>query len=142
MRRERPPKTRTPYQVLAAIGAVAVPVLFYVAGYPTVGAALMLSGVLVFVAMLARSGALSPSWLQRETPRTIGNAARYQLAWALLCAGLAVDTVFVGRLAMRHGAYPRYEVMLILILTVVLLLGIGAGLFLTRWFAGYLLSKR
>ncbi len=139
---EPPPKTKTSYQVLAATGAVTLAMLLYVAGYPTLGAALILSGVLVFLVGLVRSGALSPRWLQRESPKTIGNAARYQLAWALLCAALAVDTVFVGRLAMNHGTHPRHEVMLILILTVVLLLGIGAGFFLTRWFAGYLLSRR
>jgi uncharacterized protein YigE (DUF2233 family) len=124
---EPPPKTKTPYQVLAATGAVTLPVLLYVAGYPTLGAALMLSGVLVFVAVIVRSGALSPRWLQRESPKTIGNAARYQLAWALLCAGLAVDTGFVGRPAMKHGMHPRHERMLILILTVVLLLVVGVA---------------
>jgi hypothetical protein len=134
---------RTWHQALFVGGAIALPVLLYLAGYSTMGAAFMLSTVLVFVAALVRAGALSSHWLQRETPRTIGNAARYELAWAFLCAGLAVDTLFGGvALAMRHRPYPRHDVTLIVILTVALLFVIGAGLFLTRWFAGYLLSKR
>jgi hypothetical protein len=54
-----------------------------------------------------------------------------------------VDTLFgAGALATRHRPYPRQDVTLIVNLTVDLLFVIGAGLFLTPWFAGYLVGKR
>jgi len=105
-------------------------------GIPTLGAALMLSGVLVFVVAVVRSGALSPSWLQRESPRTIRNATRRELSWAFLCAGLAVDALFGGVRAMSHVSYGRHDILLIVVLTVAASFVIGAGLFSTRWSRG------
>jgi hypothetical protein len=135
-------KISTWHQALFVAGAIALPVLFHIAGYPTLSAVLMLSSVLVFVAAVVRSGALSPSWLQWESPRTIKHASRRELSCAFLCAGLAVDALFGGVRAMSHVSYGRHDILLIVVLTVAALLVIGAGLFLTRWFAGYLLSKR
>jgi hypothetical protein len=89
-----------------------------------------------------RFGALSTSWLRRETPKTISSAARFELAKALVCAGLAVDALFGGAQAMQSYRLINHDVTVTLLLTVTGLLAIGAGLFLTRWFAGYLLSKR
>jgi hypothetical protein len=132
----RPPTRATAYQALSVGGAVALPVLFYLAGYPSLGAVLMLSGVLVLVVAIVGSGALSPCWRQRESSRTIGSATRYELAKALVCAGLAVNAV----IAIRRIPSPHFTIFVILI--VAGLLVIVAGLFLTRWFAGYLLSKR
>jgi hypothetical protein len=136
------PKRSTAYQALFVAGALTVPVLLYAAGFPTLGGVLLLSSVLVFVVAVIRFGALSTSWLRRETPKTIRSAARFELAKALVCAGLAVDALFGGARAMQSYRLIHHDVTVTLLLTVTGLLAIGAGLFLTRWFAGYLLSKR
>jgi hypothetical protein len=138
----RRPRLRSIYRAFFVGDAVALPLLFYVAGFPTLGGVLLLSSVLVFVLAVIKSGALSPSWLQRETRRTAGNAARYELARAFLCAGLAVDVLFGGVQMMETYRLINHDATITLLLTVTGLLAIGAGLFLTRWFAGYLLSKR
>jgi hypothetical protein len=99
------PKRNTVYQALFVAGALAVPVLLYAMGFPTLGGVLLLSK-------------------------------------ALVCAGLAVDALFGGVRAMQSYRLINHDVTFALLLTVTGLLTIGAGLFLTRWFAGYLLSKR
>jgi hypothetical protein len=75
----RPPLRSTARQALFVHGAIALPVLLYFA---------------------------SASWLQRESPRMIRSATRYELVKAFVCAGLAVDLLFVGRVAMSHIPYP------------------------------------
>jgi hypothetical protein len=113
---------------------LAVPILLYVAGDPTVGAVLMLSSVLVLVTAILKSGALSPSWLQRESFEDDSDRGPIRACVGVPMPGLAVDALFGGVLAMRRTPDPRH-VVLIVILTVAAFLVIGAGLFSTRWFA-------
>jgi hypothetical protein len=138
----RASKRTAAYRALAVGGAIGLPVLLYVAGFPTLGGVLLLSSVLVFVVAAIKFGVLSTAWVQRESPRTIRSAALFELAKAFVCAGLAVDALFGGIRAMESYRLVNHDVTIILLLTVTGLLVIGAGLFLTRWFAGYLLSRR
>jgi hypothetical protein len=94
---QKSPRLRAILGALFLGGAVALPVMFYAVGFPTVGGALMLSGVMVFAIAIVRSGALSASWLAGETRGTIADATRYELAKALTYAALAVDALFGGR---------------------------------------------
>lgn len=71
----------------------------------------------------------------------IVNATRFELSKALICAGLAVDALFDG-LHVLHR-YMFYDALsMAVVLTAAGLLGIAAGLFLTRWFAGWLSGLR
>lgn len=122
--------------------AVALPLTLYASGFPTVGGALLLSGVLVFAVAVMRSGALSTGWLAGRTRRTIENAARLELSKAWICAGLAIDVLFNGAHLLDRYRVWNYDISLVVILTVVGLLAVAGGLFLTRWFAGYLFTRR
>jgi hypothetical protein len=122
--------------------AVVLPLTFYASGFPTVGGALLLSSVLVFAVMVMKSGALSAAWLAGETRGTIENATWHELAKALICAALTIDVLFDGaHLLDRHPLW-NHHISWIVILTAAGLLAIAAGLFLTRWFAGYLCSRQ
>jgi hypothetical protein len=71
---QKSPRLRAILGALFLSGAFAVPVILYLAHFPTLGGALLLSGVLVFAIAVVRSGALSVSWLAGETRATIGDA--------------------------------------------------------------------
>jgi hypothetical protein len=138
---QKSPRLRAIFGALFIGGAVALPLMFYAAHHPTLGAALLLSGVLVFAIAFVRSGALATSWLAGETRGTIGNATRYELAKALTCAALAVDALFGGMRVLYRYRLWADGVTVTLVLTATGLLAIGAGLFVTRWFAGYLFTR-
>jgi hypothetical protein len=116
--------------------------MFYASGFPTAGGALLLSSVLVFAVAVVRSGALATYWLAGETRTTIENATRLELAKALICAALAVDAFFGGARVLDRYRLWHHEVSMTVLLTASGLLAIAAGLFLTRWFAGYLFTRR
>jgi hypothetical protein len=135
------PKLRSLYQAIFVCDAIGLPLLFYAVGFPTVGGVLLLSSVLVLVVLVVKSGALATSWLGRHTITSIRPAARFEFAKAMICGGLAVDTLFGGvRIVDRYGLW-RDHVSFIVLVTVAGLFTIGAGLFLTRWFAAYLMSR-
>lgn len=136
------PWLRAIFGALFLGGAVALAMTLYAAHFPTLGGALLLSGVLVFAIAVVRSGALATSWLAGETRGTIGNVTLYELAKALTCAALAVDTLFGGVRVLDRYRLWSDGATVTLVLTVTGLLAIGAGIFLTRWFAGYLLTRR
>jgi hypothetical protein len=122
--------------------AVAVPLTLYASGLPTVGGAFLLSSVMVFAIAVMKSGVLSTAWLAAETRGTIGNATWYELAKAMTCAALAIDALFGGvHLLVRYHLW-HHHISWMVILTAAGLMAIAAGLFLTRWFAGYLLTRR
>jgi hypothetical protein len=109
---------------------------------PTVGGALLLSSVMIFAIAVMKSGALSTAWLAGETRGTIEKATWYELAKALICAALAIDAFFGGvHLADRYRLWYQH-ISWMVILTVAGLMALAAGLFLTRWFAGYLFTRR
>jgi hypothetical protein len=87
----RRPRLRSMYQALIVCNAIGVPLLFYAVGSPTLGGALLLSSVLVFAVLVVKSGALATSWLGRHTITSIREAARLELAKAMICGALAVD---------------------------------------------------
>ena len=105
------------------------------------GGVLLLSSVLVFAVAAVKSGVLATSWLGRHTITLIREAARFEFAKAMVCGALAVDTLFGGVHAVRRYRLWGDEVTVIVVLTVAALFAIGAGLFLTRWFAGHLMSR-
>jgi hypothetical protein len=115
--------------------------LFYATGFPTAGGVLLLSGVLVFVVFVVKSGALSTSWLSRQTATSIRHAARFEFAKAMICGALAVDTLFGGARVVNRYRLWHDDVTVIVLVSVAGLFTIGAGLFLTRWFAAYLMSR-
>jgi hypothetical protein len=130
------------YQALFICDAFAVTLFFYAKGFPTLGGVLLLSGLLVFVVTLVKSGALSTSWLARQNRLSIGNAVWLELAKTGVCAGLAIDALFGGgRLLAIFGLW-RDNATIAALLSVAAFLAIGAGLFLTRAFAAYLLAER
>jgi hypothetical protein len=133
---------RATYRTLFFSIAVVLPLTFYVAGFPTVGGALLLSGVMTFAFAVMKSGALSTVWLAAETPGTIKNATWFELAKALICASLAIDIFFGGAHLLDHYRLWGHHISWMVILTAAGLLAIAAGLFLTRWFAGYLFTRR
>ena len=135
-------RLRVIYGALFVGDAVVLPLMFYAAGFPSLGGALLLSGVLVFAFTVVKSGALSTSWLARETRGSIGNASRLELAKAFVCAALAVDALFGGVRVIARYRLWNHDLSLTVLLTTAGLLAIGAGLFLTRWFAGYLFTPR
>jgi hypothetical protein len=129
-------------EALFVTGALGLPVALYTAGLPTLGGAFLLSSVLIFAIRVSRSRVLAASWLAEVNPRVISDATRLELAKALTCAALAVDALASGfRVIDRFFAGPR-ALSVSLVLTTAGLFAIGACLFLTRWFAGYLLSRR
>jgi hypothetical protein len=130
------------YRVLFVSGAVVLPLTFYASGFPTVGGAFLLSSVLIFAIAVMKSGALSTAWLAGETRGTIENAARHELAKALICAALTVDVLFGGAHLFDHLRLWGYHIAWMAILTAAGLLAIAAGLFLTRWFAGHLFTRQ
>jgi hypothetical protein len=133
---------RAIYRTLFVCIAVVLPLTFYAAGFPTVGAALLLSGVMTVAFAVMRSRVLSSDWLAGETPGTINSATSYELAKALICAGLAIDVFFGGPSLLDHYRLWGHHISWTVVLTASGLLAIGAGLFLTRWFAGYLVTQR
>jgi hypothetical protein len=135
------PRLRSVYQALFVCDAIGVPLLFYAVGSPTLGGVLLLSSVLVLVVVVVKSGALATSWLGRHTITSIRHAARFEFAKAMICAALAVDTVFGGVHVVNRYRLWRDDVTVIVLLTVAALFTIGAGLFLMRWFAAYLMSR-
>lgn len=122
--------------------AVVLPLTLYAAGFPTVGGALLLSGVMIFAFAVMRSGVLSTDWLAGETPGTINSATWYERAKALICAALAIDVFFGGSPLMDHYHLWGHHISLSVVITASALLAIAAGLFLTRWFAGFLYTRR
>ncbi len=132
----------TIYRALFFGDAVAFPLILYALGFPTVGGALLLSSVVVFAVAIIRSGALATSWLGNQTLKTIEKAIRFELAKALVCAGLAVDVLFGGARLINHYHLWHHGVSLVVVFTAAGLLAIASGLFFTRWFAGYLFSQR
>jgi hypothetical protein len=135
------PSSRGIYVALFGAVAVGSPLAFYASGHPTVGGALLLSSVVVFAIAVIQSGALATTWLARKSGVTLANATRYELAKAMICAGLAVDALSGGiRLMQRFRLYDEPSMMVVL--TAAGLLTIGSGLFLTRWFAGFLSTLR
>jgi len=129
------------YAALFAGVAIALPLFCYATGFRAVGGALLLSSLLVFTLAVIRSGALATSWLTQQTRLTIENATRYELAKAMICAGLAVDALSGGIRVLRRFVLYDYFSMTV-VLTAAGLLGVAAGLYLTRWFAGYLVTLR
>jgi hypothetical protein len=103
------PRLRAIYGALFVGDAVALPLIFYTSGFPTVGGALLLSSVLVFTIAIIKSGALGTSWLAGET-RAVGDRG-----WSLLDAVVrrisvhsAVTTLSVpvidGRTPLKHAS--------------------------------------
>lgn len=137
----KPSRLLVIYRMLFVSVAVVLPLAFYASGFPTVGGALLLGGVLVFAVTVMKSGALSAAWLAGETPRAIENATWHELAKALICAALTIDVLFDGaHLLDRHRLW-NHHISWMVILTAAGLV-IAAGLFLTRWFAGSLCTRR
>jgi hypothetical protein len=133
---------RAIYGTLFVSVAAVLPLTFYASGFPTLGGALLLSSVLVFAIAVIKSGALSTTWLAGETWGTMENATWHELAKALICAALAIDVLFGGAHLMDRYRLWSHHISWIVILTAAGLLAIAAGLFSTRWFAGYLLTRR
>jgi hypothetical protein len=133
---------RAIYVTLFVSVAVVLPLTFYASGLPTVGGALLLSSVMVFAIAVMKSGALSTAWLVGETRGTIENATWYELAKALICAALAIDALFGGAHLVDRYRLWHHHISWMVILTSAGLMAIAAGLFLTRWFAGYLFTRR
>jgi hypothetical protein len=135
----KPSSLRVIYGALfVSVAAVVLPLTFYASGFPTAGGALLLSSVLVFAVTVVKSGALSAAWLAGETRGTIENATWRELAKALICAALTIDVLSDGaHLLDRHRLW-NHPISWMVILTAAGLLAIAAGLFLTRWLAGYL----
>lgn len=115
-------------------------VLLYVFGFPNVAAVSMLAGLYVVVFSFLRSGAFSTTWLERHTPLSARHAAVLELAKALICAGIGVDGLYVLLFGPRHNLDG--DMTDILLITWLLLVVVGACLFLVRSFAAYLVSIR
>jgi hypothetical protein len=139
---QKPPKFRAMYGSVLLGGALALPVIFYASGFPTVGGALLLSTVLIVGLAIIKSGALSISWISGETRGSIQNSTRHELAKAFICAALAVDVLSGGAQLLDHYRLWRHNISMTVLLTTTGLLAIAAGLYLTRWFAGYLSTRR
>jgi hypothetical protein len=82
------PRLRSVYQALFVCDAIGLPLLFYVAGFPTLGGVLLLSGVLVFAVFVVKSGALATSWLGRQTITSVRHAAHSP---SILCSAGCVS---------------------------------------------------
>jgi hypothetical protein len=133
---------RTIYGTLFFSVTVVLPLTFYASGFPTVGGALLLSTVMILAIAVMKSGALSTAWLAGETPSTIKNTTWYELTKALICAALAVDVLRGGAYLVDLYRLWNHHISWIVILTAAGLMAIATGLFLTRWFAGYLFTQR
>jgi hypothetical protein len=139
---QKSPRLRATYRSLFAGGALALPLGLYASGFPTVSGAFLLSSLLVFTIAIVKSGALATCWLAGEARPTIENATRYELAKAFICAALAIDALFGGARVMDRYRLWHHNISRLVVLTMTGLLAIAAGLFLTRWFAGYLFTRR
>jgi hypothetical protein len=135
------PRLRPVYQALFVGDAIGLPLLFYAAGLPTLGGVLLLSSVLVFVVVVVKSGALATTWLRRHTITSIRRAARFEFVKAMICAALAVDTLFGGAHIVDRYRLWQDDITVVVLVTVAGVFTIGAGLFLTRWFAAHLMSR-
>jgi hypothetical protein len=127
-------------QIIAVCVAIGLIVLLYAVGFPNVGAVLILSGLYVAVLAFLRSGAFSTSWLQHHTSSSVKHAARVELAKAMICAGIGIDGIEALLLGRRY--VPNNDLTNIVLITWLMLTVVGIGLFLVRWFAAYLLTKR
>jgi hypothetical protein len=129
-------------KVIAVCIAGAGITLLYRAGLADIGGVLVLSAIIVSVISFVRSGALSASWLRHRDPKSIIRLGDLELAKAFCSAGIGID-VFRGLVAgVRGSVIPAGFVTSVLVLTVAVLSAMGAGLFLVRWFAAYLLIRR
>jgi hypothetical protein len=90
-------------KVLAVCVAGVGIALLYRMGLADMGGAFILSAIIVSVITFVRSGALSVTWLRRENPHSIRNAARWELAKAFICAALGIDGVRLLRKGMEYG---------------------------------------
>jgi hypothetical protein len=125
--------------VVVGLG-IGLVVLLYKLGFPNVGAVSILAGLYVLVLSLLRSGAFSTIWLERHTSRSARHAARFELAKALICAGIGVDGLAAFIVGWRY--FPKNDLTDILLITWLLLVAIGVCLYLARSFAAYLVSIR
>jgi hypothetical protein len=116
--------------------------LLYRSGLADIGGALVLSAIIVSVITFVRSGGLSASWLKHQDPRSIARLGDLELAKAFGCAGVGIDAFRGLAAAVVHGLIPRGMVTGAIILSVAVVAAMGAGLFLVRWFAAYLLIRR
>jgi hypothetical protein len=116
--------------------------LLYRFGLADVGAVLTLSAIIVSLITFVRSGALSASWLKTRDRQSIIRARYWELAKAFGCAGIGVDLVRVLRDGISYRYMPSSALSAAILLTVAVVTAMGAGLFLTRWFAAYLFGRR
>jgi len=116
--------------------------LLYRIGLADIGGVLTLSAIIVSVITFVRSGALSTSWLGRKDRQSIIRAGYWELAKAFGSAGVGVDLVRTLNAGITRGLMPASLISVVIVLTVAVMSAMGAGLFLTRWFAAYLLVRR
>jgi len=129
-------------KVLAAGIAGAGITLLYRMKLTNLGGVLILSAIIVSLITFVRSGALSASWLSIRNRNSIIRLGHLELAKAFGCAGIGID-LFRGLSAgIRHALLPAGPVTLVIALTVAVVSAMGAGLFLVRWFAAYLIVRR
>jgi hypothetical protein len=136
----QPTRWATLHQIIAVCLAIGLIVLSYAVGFPNVGAVLILSGLYVAVWMFLRSGVFSTSWLERHTSSSVKHAARLEFAKAMICAGIGIDGILA--LLWGRGYIPRNDLTNVVLITWLMLTVVGIGLFLTRWFAAYLMTRR
>jgi hypothetical protein len=129
-------------KVIAAGIAGAGIALLYRSGLADIGGVLVLSAIIVSVITFVRSGALSASWLKHQDLSSITRLGHLELAKAFGCAGMGVDACRGLAAGVVHGLIPRGMVTGAILLSVAVVAAMGAGLFLVRWFAAYLLVRR
>jgi hypothetical protein len=129
-------------KVLAACIAGAGITLLYRMKLADIGGVLILSAMIVSAITFVRSGALSASWLSIRDRNSIIRLGHLELAKAFGCAGIGID-LFRGLSAgIRHALLPAGPVTWVLALAIAAASAMGAGLFLMRWFAAYLIVRR
>jgi hypothetical protein len=129
-------------KVVAACIAGAGIAMLYRSGLADIGGVLVLSAIIVSVITFVRSGALSASWLSHQNPNSIIRLGHFELAKAFASAGIGIDLFRTLVAAVRRGLIPRGMLTGAIILSVAVIAAMGAGLFLVRWLAAYLLIRR
>jgi hypothetical protein len=125
----------------ACIAGVGI-TLIYRMRLADIGGVLILSAIIVSVVTFVRSGALSASWLTIRDRNSIIRLGHLESAKAFGCAGAGIDLFRGLGAAVRHDLLPTGPVTVAIALTVAVVSAMGAGLFLVRWFAAYLLLRR
>jgi hypothetical protein len=129
-------------KVVAACIAGAGVALLYRMRLTDIGGVLVLSAIIISVITFLRSGALSAAWLKHRDPNSIIRLGHFELAKAFASAGIGIDLFRSLVAAVRHGLIPRGAVTGAILLSVAVIAAMGAGLFLVRWFAAYVLVRR